>query len=243
MPTIAEQLTQLESDRQDLVDNLETKGITGLSGDETFTELVPEVLNIPSGGGDIPSEYQQLLYLETTSRNKNSNYIDLNLYPNQDTEIELLFSSSEYSKSFMSYYDRLFGAESNLFSLEKSGQNNDNVSLNYSNTNYSFSLYGTKYINTPITIKLNKEGIYRDDTLITSISANDFQCSNTLYLFSNNGGQYADKDGKWILYYCKIRQNNVLIRDLLPVMRIADNKKGLYDITNKVFYPLLGSAV
>lgn len=49
MPTIAEQLNQLEQDREELVDNLETKGITGLSGDETFTELVPEVLNIPSG--------------------------------------------------------------------------------------------------------------------------------------------------------------------------------------------------
>lgn len=51
MPTIAEQLTQLESDRQDLVSNLQTKGITGLTGDETFTELVPEVLNIQTGGG------------------------------------------------------------------------------------------------------------------------------------------------------------------------------------------------
>lgn len=51
MPTIAEQLTQLASDRDDLVSNLTTKGITGLTGDETFTELVPEVLNIPSGGG------------------------------------------------------------------------------------------------------------------------------------------------------------------------------------------------
>lgn len=51
MPTIAQQLTQLESDRQDLVSNLQTKGITGLTGDETFTELVPEVLNI--GGGDL----------------------------------------------------------------------------------------------------------------------------------------------------------------------------------------------
>lgn len=50
MPTISEQLTQLISDRDDLVDNLTTKGITGLTGDETFTELVPEVLNIPSGG-------------------------------------------------------------------------------------------------------------------------------------------------------------------------------------------------
>ena len=43
-------LEQLEQDREDLVDNLETKGITGLTGDETFTQLVPEVLNIPSGG-------------------------------------------------------------------------------------------------------------------------------------------------------------------------------------------------
>lgn len=33
-----------------MVDNLEEKGITGLTGDETFTELVPEILNIPSGG-------------------------------------------------------------------------------------------------------------------------------------------------------------------------------------------------
>lgn len=52
MPTIAEQLTQLQKDREDLVDNLETMGISGLSGDETFTELVPEVLNI-SGGADL----------------------------------------------------------------------------------------------------------------------------------------------------------------------------------------------
>lgn len=50
MPTISEQLTQLISDRNDLVDNLTTKGISGLTGDETFTELVPEVLNIPAGG-------------------------------------------------------------------------------------------------------------------------------------------------------------------------------------------------
>lgn len=54
MPTIAQQLSQLEQDREDLVDNLETKGITGLTGDETFTELVPEVLNISGGGGTGP---------------------------------------------------------------------------------------------------------------------------------------------------------------------------------------------
>ena len=47
--TTSDYLNQLIEDRNDLVDNLETKGITGLTGDETFTELVPEVLNISSG--------------------------------------------------------------------------------------------------------------------------------------------------------------------------------------------------
>ena len=51
MPTIAEQLTQLTSDRDDLVTNLTTQGITGLTGDETYTELVPKVLDISTGGG------------------------------------------------------------------------------------------------------------------------------------------------------------------------------------------------
>lgn len=49
---ISDYLTQLQQDKQDLVDNLTEKGITGLTGNETFTELVPEVLNIPSGGAD-----------------------------------------------------------------------------------------------------------------------------------------------------------------------------------------------
>lgn len=57
MPTTSDYLTQLEQDREDLVDNLEAKGIAGLTGDETFTELVPEILNIPSGGGGDLSEY------------------------------------------------------------------------------------------------------------------------------------------------------------------------------------------
>ena len=39
--TTSDYLNQLETDRQDLVDNLETQGITGLTGDETFTALVP----------------------------------------------------------------------------------------------------------------------------------------------------------------------------------------------------------
>lgn len=50
MATTADYLTQLQSDKQALVDNLNAKGVTA-SGDETFTSLVPKVLEIESGGG------------------------------------------------------------------------------------------------------------------------------------------------------------------------------------------------
>lgn len=56
MPTTSDYLTQLQQDREDLVDNLETQGIDDLTGDETFTELVPKVLDIQTGGGDVPEK-------------------------------------------------------------------------------------------------------------------------------------------------------------------------------------------
>lgn len=51
--TTSDYLNQLRTDKQDLVDNLTEQGIEGLTGDETFTELVPKVLDIQTGGGDL----------------------------------------------------------------------------------------------------------------------------------------------------------------------------------------------
>lgn len=48
MPNTADYLNQLIDDRNDLADNLVTMGVAA-SHSETFTELVPKVLSIPSG--------------------------------------------------------------------------------------------------------------------------------------------------------------------------------------------------
>lgn len=50
-------LEQLQQDKSDLVDNLTTMGIEDLTGDETFTELVPEVLNI--SGVNLPTSFEE----------------------------------------------------------------------------------------------------------------------------------------------------------------------------------------
>lgn len=52
MATIAEQLTQLQTDKETLVNNLVAKGVEATSN-ETFTTLVPKVNDIQTGGGDI----------------------------------------------------------------------------------------------------------------------------------------------------------------------------------------------
>ena len=52
MATIADQLTQLQNDKQTLVNNLVAKGVEATS-DETFTTLVPKVNDIQTGGGNI----------------------------------------------------------------------------------------------------------------------------------------------------------------------------------------------
>lgn len=48
MATINEYIDQLKSDKADLKTNLQTKGVTGLTSSDTFTELVPKVLDIES---------------------------------------------------------------------------------------------------------------------------------------------------------------------------------------------------
>ncbi len=56
MATTTDYLTQLQRDKQTLVDNLVSKGVSATS-DETFTSLVPKVAEITSGGSESIDEY------------------------------------------------------------------------------------------------------------------------------------------------------------------------------------------
>lgn len=67
MATVAQLLSQLEGDKETLVNNLNTKGVTA-TNEETFTELVPKVLEISDSGGITPDKIIQngdYEYIET----------------------------------------------------------------------------------------------------------------------------------------------------------------------------------
>lgn len=65
--------------------------------------------------------------------------------------------------------------------------------------------------------------------------------SGTFYLFARNGASGAENFSKCAVYKCSIKINNEIVRDFVPVVRLADNTIGLYDIKNDVFYTNAGS--
>jgi hypothetical protein len=80
MATISQQLTQLQIDKQTLVNNLVAKGVEATSK-ETFTSLVPKVADIQSGG------VTEDLTEELTEQN--------NLLSTQEITIENIISALE----------------------------------------------------------------------------------------------------------------------------------------------------
>ena len=62
--------------------------------------------------------------------------------------------------------------------------------------------------------------------------------TETIKVFKTAGAS-ATAVGK--CYSVQIYNSNDMVRDLVPVKRVTDNKTGMFDQVNKVFYPTLGS--
>lgn len=92
MPTTTDYLNQLISDKADLAANLTSKGVTA-SSSETFTELVPKVLDISGGGTDwgdtITDDWDTII--------ANANTGTVNGYSIGDTKsIEFIYDGTPY---------------------------------------------------------------------------------------------------------------------------------------------------
>ena len=179
-------------------------------------------------GGSLPSEYQQVEYIESTvNYPKDSNYIDTGIYPSAtiNTWIYFEFTNNfdDWGRLFGSrYYEILFyGNINNIQFRPYSGVTYDYRQFEY-NTRYTLSMGDGK-----ININDNLEYEY-------TYSGND---NYTIRLFSSQ----QDRDGAYKLYACKMYDGDALIRDYVPCYIKATNEVGLYDLVTKEFYHNLGS--
>ena len=164
------------------------------------------------------SEYNLLNYIESTG----TQYIDTGIIPNNNTVVKISIKKS----GDIIDYERLCGVVNDFELLRNDTLNfifradNRNIYDDIDISNEKFKV-----------LQFGKGNIFINNNIVYSYS-NRFSTDKNLYLFHSNG---SDRYGSFKLQYCKIYENDELIRNFLPVLN--DNIPCLYDtVTDKYFY-------
>lgn len=164
------------------------------------------------------SEYNLLNYIESTG----TQYIDTDIIPNNNTVVKISIKKS----GDIIDYERLCGVVNDFELLRNNTLNfmfradNRNIYDDIDISNEKFKV-----------LQFGKGNIFINNNIVYSYS-NRFSTDKNLYLFHSNG---SDRYGSFKLQYCKIYENDELIRNFLPVLN--DNIPCLYDtVTDKYFY-------
>ena len=181
----------------------------------------------------LPVGYTQVEYLESTG----TQYIDTNFIPNQDTRIKVKIMTKDISGMTNK---TVFGSRESATSKHY-GVTMGNGSQNSWWTGYGTSSIGTNSYalrDTLYEIEKNKNVTILNGSVLATNESQTFTCSSNLYLFCmNQGGPtfYSNIE----LYYCKIWENGVLVRNMIPCKN-PSNVVGMYDTVNGVFYTNAG---
>lgn len=191
----------------------------------------------------IPVEYQQVEYIESTgTQHINTGYVPQG-HPEMQAEIQ--FTHTGYTANS----NRIFGATGittgGRFSTNFGGGSGDytqflawinrNSEIRIANKNLDFWRQKHKYI-------LSNSGIKIDDTPYGGYQSS-IVCDCPFYFFTSPSSVDGNTNNhtKYRLYYGKLYENDILVRDLVPCYRKSDNEIGLYDRVNDVFYTNAGT--
>ena len=164
----------------------------------------------------IPDEYQEVEYLEGTG----TQYIDTGVFINSTTDIvdmQIAPTQGNADVSVFGYYGYEdtceFGLLANKFrsNVKATSGSTYNVNQKY-NINYSSGNWSV------------------DGTQITNGNSSSTGIKSA-YLFARNYNASL-KQSPVRVYSLKIKRNNEIIRNLVPVARKSDNKPGMLDMAN-----------
>lgn len=212
-------------------------------GSETYSEPHPcfvKTVNKDIYNG-LPVGFTEVEYLKSNYITEIGTWIDTGYYPNNETKVEIqisdisaqTFSPSSGGTWFLggrqAYLQKMFGSyynpsEQKLYFGFSTAMN----SASYSTTN----MYGNNKI-----LTLDKSGLYVNGTkVVNNTTATAFTSPATLILFglNNNGTAVSPTIDK--IHYCKIWDNNILVRDYIPALD-RDGVPCMYDrVTKTPFY-------
>lgn len=182
----------------------------------------------------LPSKYQRLEYIESTG----TQYIDTNFIPNQDTRIKVKIMTKDISgMANKTVFGSRESASSKNYSITMGNGSQNSWWTGYGTSNIATSSYALR--DTLYEIEKNKNVTILNGSILATSESQTFTCSSNLYLFCmNQGGPkfYSNIE----LYYCKIWENGVLVRNMIPCKN-PSNVVGMYDTVNDVFYTNAGT--
>ena len=184
--------------------------------------------------GNLPSAYEEVEYLESTG----TQYIDAGFKPTGNTTCTFTFKYTGSANTFAIVGARGATWSTSAFSLNT---NTNKFCFNYgNNSNATMLTTSTPTDNNIHTTIIGANGQCKFDSEVKTLGSYTFTCPVNFILFgSNNNGTISAHPSQ--IYSCVIREGNTLVRDFVPAVRKLDNKPGLFDRVNRVFYTNQGT--
>ena len=190
--------------------------------------------NTLKGKLDFDKIYQEVEYIESTG----TQYIDTGVIPNINTKIDIEFETIQKGN-----FGVIFGGEetykTNSFHLYDSSGNFD-IGFGSIPTDFKTSInYNT---NIKYTFIMDKNGFNVNGTTGT-FSEPTISTNSNIFLFmvKRASSQVIDSNAQKRIYYCKLYDNETLVRNLVPCYRKSDNVMGMYDKVSGKFYTNAGT--
>lgn len=174
----------------------------------------------------LPDGYTLLEYIESTG----TQYIDTGFKPTGNSRV---VCDIQLSKTGVWLYGARHTATDRTFMTVAM---TDNYRSDYNN---SYSLNIPYDMTDRVTIDKNK-GSMTIGTQTVSYEDADFSCAYNLYIFAGNSAGTPSTFSSMKLFYCKVYDNGVLIRDYVPCQGPSGDI-GLYDTENNQFYGNAGT--
>lgn len=220
-------------------------GITSQSTYEPYHEPITTNIYLDKpidGKANIPSEYTEVEYLESTG----TQYIDTSFKSTIYTSIETVFSTKAPTSDANLFGSRVSGGIQD-YTIWINTSSNKGIACHFpfksgSSRDTKWVYTGniidipTKLLITPENIKVNDELVYTFTDTRTEYTPN-----LNAYIFARNDNGNSASLGRFKVYYFKIWDEGQLVRDLVPCYRKSDNVAGLYDLVNNTFYTNQGT--
>ena len=171
------------------------------------------------------SSYERIEYIESNG----SSYIDTGIYGSNLLDIEISISSIGQIGFFLisriSPYERTYGVVE---------QQSSDIRFDYYNRINHLGNYNKK----KITIRKSGLDIYVNNRFNQRLLEEyKFTTPSTLLMFGILKGSIVNATqagGK--IYFLKMKENGMLVRDFIPVKRKSDGVIGMYDLVGRKFY-------